>query len=258
MRSSRGSSARSAHIASAYTNIACAASAAPRAVRVGVEPEGELGPLEHLLAVLLGHADEVGDRVQRQPHRDVAHEVALAAVGDRVDHRVDPCLHVRGEVVDATGREAGADELAQLRVLGRVEADHQQRRAASSPKSARVGQERIRRVPEPGPVARDALHVGVARHRPVAALPTPDGRGARPGRCRGARGTRRTGSRARRWRGRAAQGRRRRVCSCLLGYRRPGVRASPRAGDQPVANSSASLGGQQLRRPAVVAVVVRG
>ena len=73
---------------------------------VGVEAEGELGPLEDLLAVLLGHADQVGDRVQRQPQRDVAHEVALAALGDRVDHRVDPCLHLRGEVVDAAGREA--------------------------------------------------------------------------------------------------------------------------------------------------------
>ena len=61
---------------------------------VGVEPEGELGPLEDLLAVLFGHAHEVGDRVQRQPQRDVAHEVALAALGDRVDHRVDPRLHL--------------------------------------------------------------------------------------------------------------------------------------------------------------------
>ena len=138
---------------------------------VGVEAEGELGPLEDLLAILLGHADEVGDRVQREPQRDVAHEVALAALGDRIDHRVDPRLHVRGEVVDATGREPRADELAQLRVLGRIEADHEQRRTRLVAEVGAVGEERVRRVPEAVPVARDALHVGVTAHGPVAVLP---------------------------------------------------------------------------------------
>ena len=32
-----------------------------------VETERELGPAEHLLAVALGHADEIGDHVEGQP-----------------------------------------------------------------------------------------------------------------------------------------------------------------------------------------------
>ena len=60
--------------------------AAPRAL-LGrhrlVEAEGHLGPLEHLLAVVLGNADEVGDDVQRQPQRDVGDEVAPSVPGER-------------------------------------------------------------------------------------------------------------------------------------------------------------------------------
>ncbi len=94
----------------------------------GVEPEGELGPLEHLLALLLGNADEIGDHLERQPERDVGHEVALTAVGNRIDDGVDPRLHVTRQVVDATRREPAADDLAELGVLGRVEADQEERR----------------------------------------------------------------------------------------------------------------------------------
>ena len=45
----------------------------------GVEAErAARSQLEHVLAVFLGHADEVGDHVQRQPEREVVDEIALA------------------------------------------------------------------------------------------------------------------------------------------------------------------------------------
>ena len=99
----------------------------------------------------------------------------------------------------------------------------------SSPKSARSGRNGIRRVPESVPVARDALHVGVAADRPVAVRPTGMvvvrdrvgvaqlaehlvGESLRVGRGL--------------VQGRAVVG----ACAhAFLGYRRAGIRASPRA-----------------------------
>ena len=51
--------------------------------RIGVEirivgVHDRVGPVEELLAVGLGHADQVGDGQQRQAHRDVVDEVAAA------------------------------------------------------------------------------------------------------------------------------------------------------------------------------------
>ncbi len=203
---------------------------------VGVEAERELRPVEDLLAVLLGNADQVGDGVQRQPQCDVAHEVALAPLGDRIDHRVDPSLHLRGQVVDPPGREPGRDQLAQLRVVGRVEADHQQRRAGSRrpARRRRAGTGWVRCG------SRSSRGTPAARRRdgsPPSSHPARrGGPGARPGRGRAARGRRRTGTRARTSPGGGVAVRRRCACSCssappgrAVGYRRPTIPASRRS-----------------------------
>ena len=48
-----------------------------------------LAPAEQQCAVLLPDPERIGDHDQRQPRRDVVHEVALAALADPVDEHVD-------------------------------------------------------------------------------------------------------------------------------------------------------------------------
>ena len=90
-----------------------------------VEAERQLGPVEHLGAVVLGHADEIGDDVQREPERDVGDEVAVVGLPERVHDAIDTRAHPILELRDAPRREAPVDQLPQLRVHRRVLADEQ-------------------------------------------------------------------------------------------------------------------------------------
>ena len=152
--------------------IATAASARSSGDNGVVEAERQLGPLEYLLAVGLRNADEVGDHVQREPQRDIRHEIALACVRlrERTKDAVDPIADLLLELRDAAGREAGADQLPQLGVQRRILADQQLAHLPTVLGHTRL-EERMRSVLEGRRIARDALHVGVPGHGPVP--PTP-------------------------------------------------------------------------------------
>ena len=148
-----------------------------------VEPEGELGELEHVGTVFFGNTDEIGDHVQREPQRDVGDEIARGLIGNPFDERVDALVDPFGEIRDAAGCETGADELAQSRVLGRVLADQDLREtfrivvfcsgrssdAASFGTSTSRARRARRRRADDGPVAALPVRVAVVRDRRVAA-----------------------------------------------------------------------------------------
>lgn len=92
-----------------------------------VEAERRLGQLEDAMAILGRHADEVGDDLQRQLDRDVAHQVALAARADLVEESIDRGLHARFELAHSAGRESSVDQLSFLGVLGLIQTDEQPR-----------------------------------------------------------------------------------------------------------------------------------
>ena len=85
-------------------------------------------PLQHrvqLAAVLACVIHDVGDDVQRQPKRDVVHEIALVCIDERADDVTDAFPNAIFELGDAAGREAFVDQLPQLRVDRRVLTDEQ-------------------------------------------------------------------------------------------------------------------------------------
>jgi hypothetical protein len=77
-------------------------------------------PGEDLAPVLLRHAEQLADRLQRQLHRDVGDEVSGAGL-ERRGHDA-PGAFVQGlaQVADGPGGEAAGDDAAQLGVFGRV------------------------------------------------------------------------------------------------------------------------------------------
>ena len=84
-----------------------------------------VGPVEQLLPIGLGHADQVGDRQQRQAHRDVVDEVAgllFGCGGDDFAGRDRELLLQRG---DRPRCEEPRHDLAQPGVLRRVVVDQQ-------------------------------------------------------------------------------------------------------------------------------------
>ena len=207
MRSSRGSlPALLAHLVGVGVHAHRRLHALLRRVR-RVEAERDLGPVEDLLAVVLGHADEVGDHVQRQPEREVPDEVAAGAAGEVVDEALAP-----GPRPGRSGRRRGVGVKPRLTSLR----SWVWRGASRLISSSLV-------PPSPSPsaklpssrnglglflklrVAGGALDVGVAGDVPVADAPSAGGRGAPRARRPAARGTPRTGSRGRTSAGRAGR-----------------------------------------------------
>ena len=67
-----------------------AASLTNVAAHVGLElgvllPDHPVGPVEHVVTVLLGDSEEIGDDLQRELGRDVGDEVGLTFLDDGVD-----------------------------------------------------------------------------------------------------------------------------------------------------------------------------
>ena len=167
-----------------------------------VEAERQLGPLEHLLAIGLGNAHEVGDHVQRAATTRCRSRDRTRRVRPRATRRCRRPGRGCGRSSSAT-RRGVKPVLISFRSL---ECSGGSWLISSSRHPAAVlghprFDERVRRVVERRRITRDPLHVGVPGHGPVAPLPGPDARGARPDRCPAARGTHRAESRARRCRG---------------------------------------------------------
>ena len=83
-------------------------------------------PVEQQLAVVLRHAHDLGDRLQRQLGGEVVDEVARAALDDVVDDEDRPVLEVLLEQPDHARREALVDQQPVAGVLGRVHVEHHQ------------------------------------------------------------------------------------------------------------------------------------
>ncbi len=82
--------------------------------------------IEDQLAIFLGHAQEIGDRLKREFGRDIDDEVALAALDHRVDDGRGPPREDLVQLADAAGREALAHDLPQRRVVRWVHVQHHQ------------------------------------------------------------------------------------------------------------------------------------
>ena len=166
---------------------------------VGVEAEGELGPLEDLLAVLLGYARRgrrsraAAATARRRCTRSHSPRSATESITEST--RAFTCA---ARSLMRRGVKPRRDELAQLGVVGRVEADHQQRRAARRRRARRrrAGTGWARCGSRSSRARRAARRRGVSP--PSSRRPRPGGPGARPDRGRAGPGTPRTGSRARR------------------------------------------------------------
>jgi hypothetical protein len=97
---------------------------APGQLRV-VVAEVLLGQPQHHRLVLGRHAQDRHHHQQRIVHRDIAHEVDLAAGrGHQVDVAARQVAHAVLELADVLGREPGLGEQAVLDVFRLVHADH--------------------------------------------------------------------------------------------------------------------------------------
>ena len=81
-------------------------------------------PLQQHAALLGQHTEHVADHRHRQRGGDVADEVALTALADRVDQRVAQRVDGRLLVLHALAGEPGVDQLAPQQVCGIVHVDH--------------------------------------------------------------------------------------------------------------------------------------
>ena len=84
-------------------------------------------PLEDLVAVLAGHADQFGDDLEGQLGCDVDHEVDVALGDGLVDDVAGEVADVLFEHADHARREPAVHQLAVPRVLGRVHHQHELR-----------------------------------------------------------------------------------------------------------------------------------
>ena len=89
------------------------------------EPEGQrVRPVAELVAVGVGHAEHVGDHLEGQWEREVAHHLhPVAARLDRVERGVDHLLDARRELLDAPRREDLLHDAADAGVVGRVDVE---------------------------------------------------------------------------------------------------------------------------------------
>ena len=85
-----------------------------------------VGPVEDHAAVLLGHAEQLGDDEERELGRDLLDEVGRAALAHRVDDAVGVPDDLLLQVAHHLGGEALVDQPAVARVHGRVHVDHHQ------------------------------------------------------------------------------------------------------------------------------------
>ena len=127
-----------------------------------------------LLLVGVGHAEHLGDHVEGQREGELGDHVAGAALGHRVEHRVDQLLDPRSQRLDRRGREGLAHESAQARVVGWVGVEH-----ARGPLELGAGSGLEHRQPllvedldlvvahTHRRIAQDARHVVVAEQQPL-------------------------------------------------------------------------------------------
>ena len=135
----------------------------------GLRLEPEVHPVAEHLAVLLGHAEQQADGLERQVARHVAHEVAGAARGQRVEDAARAAAQLRLERADPVRREALVHEPADPPVPGVVHhVEHQpgarlvgDHGAALRPAASRDRGVRLR-------VELDGERVRVAAHHPEA------------------------------------------------------------------------------------------
>ena len=156
-----------------------------------------VGPVQQPVAVFRRDAEQVADHDHRQRRRDVAHEVALAALAHRVDDRVAGPSDSRFQRLDSARGEAAAHQLAAHVVRRVVHVDHHRQRRecpAGCHRCWRTGPDRVR----------------LRRRRRTSRCPTTRWpRRGRPARARASMRTPRAGRRVRRRRTGRPSGRRR-------------------------------------------------
>ena len=77
------------------------------------------------MPILVGHADELRDDLERKLDRDIGHEVEPALRSRGVEKSSHDLTHPGFEHRDLAGREAAVHDLAQLGVTRCVEVDQQ-------------------------------------------------------------------------------------------------------------------------------------
>ena len=142
-----------------------------------------VAPLEDLVAVVAGHADELGDHLERELGGDLDDEVHLVALRHRrVEHLIGELADVRLELPDHPRGEAAVHQLAVPGVVRRV---HQQHEVAAARASASLGRRRPaprgrRRRPAPPAEENEAasrLHVMTSACLLITQKPGPSGSG---------------------------------------------------------------------------------
>ena len=89
-------------------------------------PDHAVGPLEHAVTILLGHAEELGDHLERELGRDLRDEVGLPVLDHLVDDGVGGAVDALLEVAHHARREPLVDEAPVPGVQGRVHVEHHQ------------------------------------------------------------------------------------------------------------------------------------
>ena len=88
----------------------------------GLTTQRDVTPFPDLLAVFLGHAEHLGDHIDREQGGEILHHVEVIGVGRR-HVAVDRLGHHRSHVLDGSGREDLVHQAAHVPVLGRVHDD---------------------------------------------------------------------------------------------------------------------------------------
>ena len=89
-------------------------------------PDHAVGPVEHAVAVLLGHAEQLGDDLERELGRDLGDEVGLALLDHLVDDGVGGAVDALLEIAHHAGSEPLVDEAPVAGVQRRVHVEHHQ------------------------------------------------------------------------------------------------------------------------------------
>ena len=133
-------------------------------------------PVEQLHAVLLGHAHQAGDGLQRQFAGHLLDEVAGTLGRGGLDDAPGTLVEVVAKPLDGSGGEAARDDLAQPGVLRRVhvEQDELARLDLLADRAVFVaGQGGVLQAGEDVAAQRDLLDVLVLGHHPEAAVVEP-------------------------------------------------------------------------------------
>jgi hypothetical protein len=130
-----------------------------------------IGPVEHRRPHLAGHAEQLGEHLERQRPRQALDEVALlhaAVAHHRVEQVARDRLDVAAHALESARREAMARELAHERVVGWIHVQQMTHDGGSGALGRReLGERRqARSVQEPLGLLRDPDDVGVLRDRP--------------------------------------------------------------------------------------------